>query len=126
MDMYIEYMKIYEYWRSGLFIELCSRAHRLTTLNNSKATRPFSCMKERPGYITSMTIMPYLVKTVKYLLRTNLPIALKLGMQHWVLENYQDNSNGNSELNFFMAISNLLSGAFIRDNDRMIVHGNYG
>lgn len=83
-------------------------------------------MKERPGHITSMTIMPYLVKTVKYLLKTNLPVALKLGMQHWVLENYQDNSNGNSELNFFMAISNLLSGAFIRDNDRMIAHGNYG
>ena len=55
MDTYIEYMKIYEYWRSGLFIELWSRAHRLTTLNNSKATRPFSCMKERPGHMTSMT-----------------------------------------------------------------------
>ena len=49
-------------------------------------------------------------------------MALKLDMQHWVLEYYQVYSNNDSGLNltYFMARSNLVPYAFVREKGKTI------
>ena len=47
-------------------------------------------------------------------------MALKLGMQHWVLENYQVCSNDDPELTltYFTARSNLVPYAFVWEKSK--------
>ena len=47
-----------------------------------------------PGYMTKMTAIPISVKKLKiFFSGTKIPMTLKLGMQHWMLEYYQVYSN---------------------------------
>ena len=59
---------------------------------------------------------PYIVKTLKiFFSGTKRPMALKLGMQHWVLAYYQVYSNDDPglTLTYFTARSNLVPYAFV-------------
>ena len=50
-----------------------------------------------PGHMTKIAAMPRYGKNLKqnFFSRTQRPMTLKLDMQHWVLEYYQDCSNDN-------------------------------
>ena len=59
-----------------------------------------------PGHMTKMAAMPIYGKNLKkfFFSKTKRPMALKLGMQHWVLKYYQVCSNNDPvlALTYFM------------------------
>ena len=70
-----------------------------------------------PGHMAKMAAMPIYGKNLKkiFFSGTNRPMTLKLGMQHWVLKDYQVCSNDDPELTltYFTARSNLVPYAFV-------------
>ena len=64
---------------------------------------------------------PYMVKIFKKVFSgTKRPMTLKADMQHRVLEYYQVCSNDDSGLTYFMAMSNFLPHAFVREEGKTI------
>ena len=76
-----------------------------------------------PGYKTN--IWPpcqYIVKTLKIFSRTQMLMALKIGMQHRVLKFYQFYSNDDPglTLTYFTARSNLVPYAFVWEKGKTL------
>ena len=69
------------------------------------------------GHMTKMAAMPIYGKNLKkiFFSRTQRPMTLKLGMQHWVLEYYQDCSNDDPglTLTYFTAMSHSVPYSFV-------------
>ena len=63
------------------------------------------------GHMIKLAVCPYMVRPLTKIFssRTERPMALELGMQHWEPEYYQDYSNGDLglTLTFFTARSNM-------------------
>ena len=125
-------MKLYEYQRSRLFIDLCPNHSYSKFLNffSSITTWPIEAKfyVESPwdegtktcsnclGHMTKMATTRYMVKSFTNLLLWNLKTDdVKLGMQNRVLEYYQVYSNDvpGLTLNYFTARSNLVLYAFV-------------
>ena len=75
-----------------------------------------------PGHMTRMAAMPIYGKNFKKIFFSGIkrPIALKLGMQHWVLKYHQVCSNDYPRLTLpcFMARSNLVPYAFVWEKEK--------
>ena len=69
----------------------------------------------RPGNMTKMAAMPEYGKSLKKLLRNQMPMTLKVGMQHRVLEYYQGCSNDEPELTltYLRQCQNCVPYAFV-------------
>ena len=68
--------------------------------------------------MTKMATMPIYGKKKIVSSRTELPITLKVGMQHWVLEYYQIPSDDDPRLTFDLSTqrSTLIPYAFVWEN----------
>ena len=76
-----------------------------------------------PAHMTKMAVMPRYGKNLK---KSSSPepntMTLKLGMQHWVLECYQNwpNDDPGLSLTYFTARSNLILYAFVWENSKTV------
>ena len=70
-----------------------------------------------PGHMTKLAAMPIYGKKINkiFFSGTKMPMTLKLGMQHWVLEYYQVFSNDDPvlTLTYLTVRSNLVPYAFV-------------
>ena len=130
-------MNLYEYQRSRSFIGLGPRSLRFTFSNffSLETARPIEAkFHMEPPWMkicskmvqVTWPIWPqcqYMVKTLKKIFsRTKRPMALKVGMQHRVLEYYHICSNNHPgfTLTYFMARSNLVPYAFVWEKDKIM------